>query len=72
MAHNYEVVNTPRSHLVSIQCDKCGKVVDLDDQLEFQEMVCISFTGGFSSVWGDMTKVSVDLCQDCAHSLVSP
>ena len=49
-------------------CDRCKRKVT--DELELQEAYSIQFTGGFSSVFGDMNAVSCDLCQDCLMALI--
>lgn len=72
MTHNYVPVATYIAELQSITCDKCNTVIDVDDQLEFQEVLSITRIGGFASVWGDGTKVDVDLCQTCAHEMLMP
>lgn len=53
-------------------CDKCGKDVDADDFVEEQEALFITDTGGYGSVWGDGTRWSISLCQDCWHRIISP
>ena len=56
--------------LLSITCDVCGsKFTRKDDEpwdtYEVQEFVSISFTAGYSSVFGDENKVELDICQHC-------
>lgn len=50
------------------QCDKCEKVVEGD--MELQETHSIRFTGGYSSMFGDMNNISCDLCQSCLYDLI--
>jgi hypothetical protein len=51
-------------------CDKCGKRIESDDHLEFQEMHHISFIGGYGSIFGDGTYVEADLCQKCLYEII--
>lgn len=58
----------------SVTCDKCGKTYSTNpannDFMEVQEFHHVDFTGGYSSVFGDMTQVQCDLCQRCLKELV--
>ena len=57
--------------LESIICDKCGKEYFEDiDIFEMQEFLSINFTGGYSSVFGDMNQVECDICQSCLKSMI--
>ena len=51
-----------------IFCDRCNK--EIIDEMEMQEMYQIKFVGGYTSVFGDMTSVSCDLCQECLKELI--
>lgn len=52
-----------------IVCDICQKqytlIPDYLDILKAQEFFRIRRTGGFSSVFGDMKYLSIDICDDC-------
>ena len=51
---------------VAKKCDRCGVVHRTDDMnFELDEMVSISKTGGYGSIFGDMSDISIDLCQRC-------
>jgi len=50
--------------MIKYFCDKCEK--EVTDRFEKQEMVCINFTGGYGSVFGDGLRFKLQLCQDCA------
>ena len=50
------------------KCDKCGEIIEND--IELQEAYSIRFTGGYSSVFGDMNSVECDLCQSCLYDLI--
>lgn len=55
-------VKTP----VEIICDCCGRKAKIDDDdYESQEFVSIDFVGGYKSIFGDGTQVSLDICQYC-------
>lgn len=54
----------------SIVCDICNKEYevngeDLHAMFEAQEFIHIDFRGGYGSIFGDGTKVSLDICQHC-------
>ena len=52
--------------LDALICDCCGreaKVGGLD--FEAAEFVSIDFVGGYQSIFGDGTHVSLDICQHC-------
>ena len=51
--------------LSSITCDICGTSYTADDIHEIQEFHRGHFTGGYGSVFGDMTEVECDICQHC-------
>ena len=51
-------------------CDKCGVEYTDGDQMELQEIHSIRFTGGYTSVFGDMQIIECDLCQHCLHKLI--
>lgn len=50
-------------------CDRCKTHVA--DELELDESYSLRFTGGFTSVFGDMNNVGCDLCQECLYELIS-
>lgn len=52
-----------------IECDKCHKVFDERDFIDWQEAVGINMTGGYGSVFGDGATISLDLCQNCFKEL---
>ena len=64
----YKTETVEQSRFVSFKCDRCGKIVS--DDMELQEVYSIGFTGGYSSVFGDMNEVTCDLCQQCLHELI--
>lgn len=47
-----------------IRCDRCGKEVERGE-VGFGDMTSIGFNGGFGSIFGDGTRVEVDLCEPC-------
>jgi len=55
--------------ITEIKCDLCGKDIGptAEDELDAQEAITICFTGGYSSVFGDMETFRADLCQHCLH-----
>jgi len=60
-----------RNEPVSYTCDRCKKEFDTEGGfLEMQEFHHIRFTGGYGSVFGDMSQVECDLCQRCLKELV--
>ena len=49
-------------------CDKCKK--ELIDTFDKQEMHTILIHGGYASVFGDGTRVRIELCQECLHKIL--
>ena len=45
-------------------CDRCHLHMTPNDH-DWHEKISISFVGGFDSIFGDGTAVSIDLCQEC-------
>jgi hypothetical protein len=64
----YKTIKVKNYELINITCDKCKKVIEND--MELQEAYTIRFTGGFTSVFGDMNEVNCDLCQQCLYELI--
>ena len=54
--------------LASITCDKCKKEYKHD--FDLQEFQSIKFIGGYTSVFGDLSLVEADICQDCLKELI--
>ena len=52
--------------VATVTCDVCGKTYNTDeDILEFQEIICLDFYGGYASMFGDMSHCALDICQHC-------
>lgn len=67
-----EVIETVKQ-LEFVICNKCGRKIDrTDDIIEAQEAIMLSGCGGYGSVFGDMTKWQLDLCQHCFKELFLP
>ena len=67
----YKEVKKPDLVLLSVACDKCGKVASLDtDTMDFQEWLCIHFIGGYNSIFEDGGEYECDLCQQCTKKLL--
>jgi len=71
MPRIYQDVQITEQRITAIECSRCKKTATPDDFVEWQEFFTWINTGGFGSVWGDGTKVSVDLCQQCTHDIFS-
>lgn len=56
--------------IVSYTCDCCNKVLPVSDWIEMQEMLHWRMTGGYGSVFGDCSEISLDLCQNCTKKLL--
>jgi hypothetical protein len=55
----------PAESLVSLKCDCCGRESRIGDDYEASEFVSLDFVGGYKSIFGDGTQVSIDICQYC-------
>ena len=64
-----------KEKILWVQCDNCG-VTHYNNPsgiYEIQEFLSFSDTAGYGNrVVGDMTKWSIDLCQDCWYDLLGP
>lgn len=57
------------SEIASCICDRCGRRLTPTD-MEWHEKLSLSFTGGYTSVFGDGSRVSIDLCQQCIKEVL--
>jgi hypothetical protein len=62
---NYETKTIVTNEISEIICNVCNKTILPSDFIEWQEAQSISFRGGFGSVFGDGSIVSIDICQNC-------
>jgi len=63
------VIPARKEKITSICCDRCLR--EDTDVMEIQEYLRYSDTGGYSNhVFGDMTRWSIDLCQDCVKEVL--
>lgn len=58
------------NQVVSYTCDCCKKVLPADDWIEMQEMLRWRMRGGYGSVFGDGSTITLDLCQECTKKLL--
>lgn len=55
----------------SIICDKCKKEYNFEtDWIETQEFHHIHFTGGYGSIFGDMSEIDLNICQHCLFKMI--
>ncbi|MCP5008234.1 MAG: hypothetical protein GY941_30510 [Planctomycetes bacterium] len=59
----YEIEQVEQARLVEYTCDVCGR--DLTDILEGQEAYTFERDGGYGSVFGDGSRINLDVCQHC-------
>ncbi|NYH17847.1 hypothetical protein GGD41_005075 [Paraburkholderia bryophila] len=45
-------------------CDRCGRRM-MPDDAEWHERMSVAWQGGFDSIFGDGSTVSIDLCPQC-------
>ena len=64
-----EQVRQRVTRTISIVCDRCGREDEAGGP-EAQEYLVHSDVGGWGSVFGDGTKVDLDLCQHCTKELL--
>ncbi|EBC3771026.1 hypothetical protein DLA12_02760 [Salmonella enterica] len=50
-------------------CDRCRRRAEKDD-LEFQEFLAIDHRAGYGSVFGDGSRLRLDLCQHCVKEVL--
>jgi hypothetical protein len=66
MAEIIERVFQPR--VIGYTCDSCRQ--EFTDIMDTQEFLHYRHRGGYTSVFGDGTEVSLDLCQRCVKKLL--
>jgi hypothetical protein len=55
----------------AIVCDRCRKEAHRDgDDYSFQQMTSIAFDAGYDSIFGDGSRVEIDLCAPCLKETV--
>ena len=55
---------------VSVECDVCGSVYDIDDWENSSEFYHLYHDCGYASVFGDGNTISCDICQDCLRDFL--
>ena len=55
----------PIDFLVAYSCDCCGREAKIGDDFEASEFISINYVGGFQSIFGDGSHISIDVCQHC-------
>tara|TARA_R110000787_G_scaffold285134_2_gene399925 strand:+ start:72 stop:770 length:699 start_codon:yes stop_codon:yes gene_type:complete len=65
---HYKKVTQPK--VIALTCDKCHKkVTNESDCYKFQEFISINHHCGFTSVFEDNAKLTLDLCQHCFKAM---
>ena len=58
--------------LDEIQCDVCKKLISVDDGAA-QEVLRIKHEYGyFSTKFGDLNEIELDMCEDCVYDMLGP
>ena len=71
MVHYKEVQEIRKGEeLISKECDKCHKIFYPYDIFEIGEFLHFRNVGGYGSVFGDGTKIELDLCQHCVKEIL--
>ena len=66
-----KTITIEQEEVIEITCDKCREsYAEEEDPHETQEFHHIKFTGGFDSVFGDMSEVECDICQHCLLEMI--
>ena len=67
----YRDIQITAQDLISVTCDKCGKIdTIIADYMDLYEWQHIHFTGGYGSVFEDGGEYECDLCQECTKELL--
>jgi len=64
------IYTTPQCEIEAVVCDRCK--AEVRDPMDLAEVLHVRLIGGYNSQWGDGTRVAIDLCDACAHTLLSP
>jgi hypothetical protein len=52
-----------------IVCDRCAQQAS-HDELDFEEYTSIDYVAGYGAVFGDGSRVQLDLCQSCVQQVL--
>ncbi len=61
---NYRTIQKSVDQLLEVVCDRCGKTISVDD-FSYAEILSIDTVCGYGSIFGDMHRLKLDLCQEC-------
>ena len=71
MIHYDKVMKTLEyKEFVGITCSVCKTFYKAEDTMELQEFHHINFTGGYASVFGDMSEIRCNICQRCLEIMI--
>ena len=62
--------STKNLAVIGVVCDRCS--AKINDEIKLGEVLHIRLTAGVGSEWGDRNTVELELCDGCAHELLSP
>ena len=68
MTRHFKTGMVEQLYIESVTCDVCQTTYD--DEMELQEMVFLDFITGYGSVFGDGTKIDIDICQHCLKRMI--
>lgn len=52
-------------------CDRCQRTSQ-SDNFEFHEFLSFEAVGGYESIFGDGSRIAIDLCQRCLRETLGP
>lgn len=64
------IIEIEQDQVVSIICDVCKTEYTMEDTFEVQEFFGIYRSCGYGSIFGDMNKIKVDVCQHCMKKIL--
>lgn len=68
--YDKEIKEVEVEKFVGITCSVCKTFYGADDVMEIQEFYHIHFTGGYASVFGDMSEIRCNICQKCLKKMI--
>lgn len=63
-------INIPDIEIIAKTCDLCKTRYTKEDHAEFNEFIHINKTAGYYSVFGDLERIRLDVCQYCLKKII--
>jgi len=66
----FDKVRKTIKELHGIRCDFCKRYIFKTDSFELQEIIQITHSCGYASIFGDGNEIHLDICQHCLKRIL--